>query len=163
MLSLAAMRHGLSLPKNWRWLGFGGNDPVRHLDFARTTTGGFKMKPVHMAEILASLDIPSKITVPAFAVARLIYAGQWNAVQEACECDVISTALLLARWRQLHDDRADASVVEDRILRQVVELRAGRGYTAALEARRQARFAKALSDAANNAAALSPWADEDAA
>ncbi|WP_394269545.1 hypothetical protein [Qipengyuania sp.] len=163
MLSLAAMRHGLTLPKGWRWLGFGGNDPVRHLDFARTTTGGFKMKPVHMAEILASLDIPAKISVPAFAVARLIYADQWDAVQEACEGDVISTALLLARWRQLHDDRADAGVVEDRILRQVIELRAGRGYTAALQARRQNGFAKAFSTAANDAAGLSPWTEEEEA
>ena len=69
LLTLGAMRHGLTLPKGWGWLGFGGNDPVRHIDFARTTTGGFKMKPVHMAEILASLDIPAKISVPAFAVA----------------------------------------------------------------------------------------------
>ena len=142
MLSLAAMRHGMTLPTGWRWMAFGGNDPVRHLDFARTTTGGFKMKPVHMAEILASLDIPSKMSVPAFAVARLIYAGHWDAVQEACEGDVISTALLLARWRQLHDNRANAQVVEDRILRQVVELRGGRGYTEALQARRQTRVAK---------------------
>ena len=50
-----------------------------------------------LAEVLAALDIPAKISVPAFAVARLIYADQWDAVQEACECDVISTALLLAQ------------------------------------------------------------------
>src|SRR5690606_31612811 len=31
MLTLAAMRHGLTLPKGWGWLGFGGNDTVRHL------------------------------------------------------------------------------------------------------------------------------------
>lgn len=163
MLSLAAMRHGLTLPKGWGWLGFGGNDPVRHLDFARTTTGGFKMKPVHMAEILASLDIPAKISVPAFAVARLIYAGAWDAVQEACEGDVVSTALLLARWRQQHDGRADIGVVEDRILRRVIELRAGRGYTATLEARRRARFSQAVDDATNDAAALAPWIADDAA
>ena len=163
MLSLAVMRHGLTLPRGWRWLGFGGNDPVRHLDFARTTTGGFKMKPVHMAEILASLDIPAKISVPPFAVAGLIYAGQWNAVQEACEGDVISTALLLARWRQLHDDRANAQVVEDRLLRQVIALRAGRGYTAALQARRQTHFAKAVGIAASDAAMASSEADVEAA
>lgn len=156
MLSLAAMRHGLTLPKAWRWLGFGGNDPVRHLDFARTTTGGFKMKPVHMAEILATLDIPAKISVPAFAVAPLIYAGEWDAVQEACEGDVISTALLLARWRQLHDDRADAGQVEDRILRQVIELRTGRGYVATLEARRAANFRCAMARAGDDAAAFAP-------
>lgn len=163
MLTLAAMRHGLTLPKGWGWLGFGGNDTVRHLDFARTTTGGFKMKPVHLAEVLASLDIPAKISVPAFAVARLIYAGQWDAVQEAAEGDVISTALLLARWRQLHDDRTDIDVVEERILRQVVELRDGRGYVNALQARRQARFGQAVRDAAHDAAKLAPWLDQEAA
>ncbi|WCT74189.1 hypothetical protein PQ455_02860 [Sphingomonas naphthae] len=163
MLSLAVMRHGLTLPKGWAWLGFGGNDPVRHLDFARTTTGGFKMKPVHMAEILASLDIPAKISVPAFAVARLIYAGAWDTVQEACEGDVVSTCLLLARWRQQHDGRADIAVVEDRILRRVIDLRAGRGYAATLEARRRARFSQAVGDAANDAAALAPWIGEEAA
>ena len=56
MLALGAMRLGLTLPKGWRWLGFGGGDPVRHLDFARICTGGLKMKPVHMSEILASLE-----------------------------------------------------------------------------------------------------------
>lgn len=163
MLSLAAMRHGLSLPKGWGWFAFGGNDPVRHLDFARTTTGGFKMKPVHMAEVLASLDIPAKISVPAFAVASLIYAGEWDAVQEACEGDVISTALLLARWRQLHDSRASAGVIEDRILRRVIEMRAGRGYLAELQARRTKRFGKQCSDATTDARTLGAWLEQDAA
>lgn len=163
LLTLGAMRHGLTLPKGWGWLGFGGNDPVRHIDFARTTTGGFKMKPVHMAEILASLDIPAKISVPAFAVARMIYAGQWDAVQEACEGDVISTALLLVRWKQLQDSRADTASVEDRILRRVIELREGRGYVAELEARRVARFAAQLERAANDAAVLAPWLVDEAA
>lgn len=157
LLTLGAMRHGLTLPKGWGWLGFGGNDPAKHIDFARTTTGGFKVKPVHMAEILASLDIPAKISVPAFAVARLIYAGQWDAVQEACEGDVISTALLLARWKQLHDPRADAAAVEDRIMRRVIELREGRGYVAELEARRRARFKAQSEKAANDATVLAPW------
>lgn len=163
LLTLGAMRHGLTLPKGWGWLGFGGGDPVRHIDFARTTTGGFKMKPVHMAEILASLDIPAKVSAPAFAVARLIYAGQWDAVQEACEGDVISTALLLARWRQLHDPRADAAAVTDRILRRVIELRDGRGYIAELQARRAKLFVDRCAASANDARVLVPWLDKDAA
>lgn len=163
LLTLGAMRHGLTLPKGWGWLGFGGGDPVRHIDFARTTTGGFKMKPVHMAEILASLDIPAKVSVPAFAVARMIYAGQWDSVQEACEGDVISTALLLARWRQLHDPRVDASSVTDRILRHVIELRSGRGYIAELEARRSNVFAAQIAQAANDAQILAPWLSDEAA
>jgi len=163
LLMLAAMRHGLTLPKGWGWLSFGGNDPARHKDFARTTTGGFKMKPVHMAEILASLDIPAKMSVPAFAVARLIYAGQWDAVQEACEGDVISTSLLLARWRQLLDPRVSADGVTDRILRRVIEMRAGRGYIAELETRRTKLFTKQCAEAANDAATLAPWLHQDAA
>ncbi len=147
MLVLGAMRHGLTLPKGWGWMGFGGGDPVRHLDFARVMTGGFKMKPVHMAEVLASLDIPAKISVPAFAVARLIYAGDWDLVQEACESDVISTALLLARWRGLHDPRADSHTVVDRMLRRVIEMRKGRKYVATLEARRVAAFADRIKTA----------------
>ncbi len=163
LLTLGAMRHGSTLPKGWRWLGFGGNDPARHLDFARVMTGGFKMKPCHLAEVLASLDIPAKISIPAFAVARMIYAGQWDLVQEACEGDVVSCALLLARWRRLHDPRAEVDSVQDRILRQVIELRSGRGYVAALEARRETRFRAKLAGAANDAAVLAPWLDLKAA
>ena len=163
LLMLAAMRHGLTLPRGWGWMSFGGNDPARHKDFARTTTGGFKMKPVHMAEVLASLDIPAKMSVPAFAVARLIYAGQWDAVQEACEGDVISTALLLARWRQLLDPRVSADGVTDRILRRVIEMRGGRGYIAELEARRAAHFVVSCAIAANDAATLAPWLEGEAA
>lgn len=121
------------------------------------------MKPVHMAEVLASLDIPAKMSVPAFAVARMIYAEQWDAVQEACEGDVISTALLLARWRHLYDPRADAGTVTDRILRRVIELRVGRGYIAELTARRTKMFAARCQQAANNAETLDPRMGNQAA
>lgn len=84
-------------------------------------------------------------------------------MQEACEGDVISTALLLARWRQLHDPRANAAAVEDRILRRVAELRAGRGYVTALDARRAEGFATQFQRAANDAAVLAPWLTDEAA
>lgn len=163
LLVAGCMRHDLTLPKGWGWLGFGSADPVRHLDLARVMTGGFKMKPVHMAEVLSAMDIPGKMTVPPFAVTDHIYAGQWDVVQEACEGDVISTALLLARWRKLHDRRADWDAVEDRLLRRVIELRAGRGYVVELEARRAARFARKLKIAGNDAVVLAPWLESDAA
>jgi 3'-5' exonuclease len=163
ILTLAAMRHSIALPPAWRWLAFGGTDPRRHLDFARIMSGGMKMKPVHMAELLASLDIPAKITAPAFAMARAIYAGNWQVVQEGCEGDVISTALMLARWRGLLDPRAPMEAVEDRLLRRIVELRADRTYTPVLKARRARRFATQLLAAANDAATLAPWLDVDAA
>lgn len=163
MLVCAAMRHGLTLPTNWKWLAFGGDGRQRHVDFARVATANMKMKPIHESELLAAFDIPSKLSAPAFAVARLIESGQWDLVQEQCEGDVIATALLLCRWRKLHDSRVDADMAEDRILRRVCELRAGRGYIAALEAHRAARFAAQYDKAANDAARLAPWLDQDAA
>lgn len=159
MLVCAAMRYGLTLPGNWRWLAFGGDGRQRHVDFARVATANMKMKPIHESELLAAFDIPSKLSAPAFAVARLIENGHWDLVQEQCEGDVIATALLLCRWRKLHDPRVDADVAEDRILRRVCELRAGRGYVAALEAHRRRRFAAQYARAANDAAALAPWLD----
>src|SRR3546814_1269692 len=48
LIMMAAYSHGLTLPRGWRWLSFGGNDPARHLDFASIVTGGFKIKPIHL-------------------------------------------------------------------------------------------------------------------
>ena len=163
LLTFGAMRYGLTLPAQWRWLSFGGNDPARHLDFARTTTGGFKMKPVHLAEVLAALDIPAKMTMPAFAVASHIDAGRWDAVQEACESDAIATALLLARWKKLHDGRAPIELVEERILRSIVRLRAGRSYVGELQIRLDALLRSRMIRAANDARWLAPWLEQDAA
>ncbi len=163
ILVAGCMRYGLTLPFGWGWLSFGGFHRERHIDLARVLTGGMKMKPIHMSEVLAAMSIPGKITVPPFAVARLIEAEQWDQVQEACEIDVISTACLLARWRRLNDPRAEADAVEDRILRHTIDLRAGRGYIAALEAHRCTRFASQYAKAANDAVALAPWLEQDAA
>lgn len=163
VLVSACMRHGLTFPKGWGWLAFGGYHKERHLDLARAYTAGMKMKPIHLAEVLAAMDIPGKITCPPFAVTNLIYAGRWDEVQEACEVDVISTALLLARWRRLTDGRAEADAVEDRILRRVVELRAGRCYVLAVEAHRLRRFERSVVDAANDAAVFAPWLSSEAA
>lgn len=163
LLISGCMRHGLTLPKGWGWLAHGGFHRERHLDLARAYTAGMKMKPIHLAEVLAAMDIPGKITCPPFAVTGLIYADRWDDVQETCEIDVISTALLLARWRRLTDARAEADAVEDRILRRVIELRAGRGYIAALETHRNRKFSVQFAQAANDAATLAPWLEQEAA
>lgn len=163
LLISGCMRHGLTLPRGWGWLAHGGFHKERHLDLARAYTAGMRMKPIHLAEVLAAMDIPGKLTCPPFAVTRLIYAERWDEVEGACEVDVISTALLLARWRKLTDGRAEADAVEDRILRRVIELREGRGYIAALIAHRQLRFGAKFASAANDAAKLAPWLQQDAA
>ena len=163
MLVCAAMKYGLTLPEDWRWMAFGGDGRQRHIDFARVLTGGFKMKPIHQAEYAAAIDIPAKMTAAPFMVAKFINAGQWDLVQSVCEGDVITGALLLARWRKLFDARADIDVVEDRILRRVTELRSGRGYVDGLEARRTACFNASLQKAANDATLLAPWLERDVA
>lgn len=163
LLVVAAMKHGLTLPSGWKWLAFGGYHPKRHLDFSRMMTGGLKMKPIHQTEVAAALDIPAKLTAAPHLVAKFINAGQWELVQEVCEGDVITGALLLARWRNLLDPRAEGDVVEDRILCQVEELRAGRGYIPALRAHRDANLRKRLQTAANDAKVLAPWLEADAA
>ena len=55
------------------------------------------------------------------------------------------------------------TVVEDRILRRVVELMPDRGYVAALQARRDARFDEQCRKAANDGATLAPWCFDQAA
>lgn len=163
LLISGCMRHGLTLPRNWGWLAHGGFHKERHLDLARAYTAGMRMKPVHLSEVLAAMDIPGKLTCPPFAVTNLINANRWDEVQSACEVDVISTACLLARWRRLTDARAEADTVEDRLLRRVIELRGGRAYIAAIEAHRQNRFAAQVKQAANDAAVFAPWLDSVAA
>lgn len=163
MLVLAACRLGLTIPPRWRWMAYNGGDPKRHFDFARHVTGGLRMNLVHMAEIAAAFDIPAKISVPAAAVAKLIKAGRWEAVVEAVEGDVITLALLLARWRKLSDEDADPAIVEDRILRRIIELRPGRGYVEALKEHRRGRFAAKLKRAENDVAVLAPWLEQAAA
>jgi hypothetical protein len=157
LLVLGALKHGLTLPKGWQWMAFGSDGRVRHIDFARVLTGGFKMKPVHQAEYLASLNIPAKLSAAPWAVTKLIYAEQWDLVQEVCEGDVVSCALLLARWRKLHDPRIAFEVVEERILRHVAQLRAGRGYTAQLQAVRSTAFQTKLDQTRRDQERLAPW------
>lgn len=163
LLVLGAMKYGLTLPRSWQWMAFGGDGRVKHIDLARVLTGGFKMKPIHQAEYLAALDIPAKLSAPAWTVAKLIYAGAWEQVQEICEGDVISEALLLARWRKLQDPRVSYELAEERILRQVADLRAGRAYIRPLERRRSMSFQAQLAQAAQDQERLAPWLLDEAA
>jgi hypothetical protein len=96
LLVVRAMSHGLALPRGWAWMAFGGHGKGPHLDLLRVITGGFKLKLLHMAELAAVMDIPAKVTQPAWAVKCFIAAGDWVKVEEMCECDVATTALLFA-------------------------------------------------------------------
>ena len=96
LLVAGCARHGLTMPPGWGWLAFGGKSAARHIDLLRVFTGGFAMKPVHQTEMLAAMDLPGKWTAKPAAVAKLIEAGQWQMVKEACEGDCVSEVLLLA-------------------------------------------------------------------
>ena len=157
VLTAAALRHGLTLPHAWRWLAFGGDGRVQHLDLFRLLTGNAKMKLAHLSEFAAMLDLPAKITQPAWAAARLVADADFDAVQEMCEVDVITTCLLLACWKKLVDDKAQVGVAHDRILRRVEQFRGYRTYSAILAAWRKDRFAKQFATAANDIEALAPW------
>lgn len=163
LLIAGCARYGLTLPAGWGWLAFGGKSAARHLDLLRVFTGGFAMKPIHQTEMLAAMDLPGKWTAKPAAIASLIEAGEWQMVREACEGDCVSEVMLLARWRQLLDGRADGGVVEDRILRRVIELMPDRAYVDALQARRNERFAAQVGKAVNDAIVLAPWLEQDAA
>lgn len=163
VLTAAALRHGLTLPDAWLWLAFGGDGRVRHLDLCRLLTGNAKMKLAHLSEFAAMLDLPAKITQPAWAAARLVADGDFEAVQEMCEVDVITTALLLACWKKLVDDKAQVGVAHDRILRRIEEIRSNRTYVGTLAVWRRERFAKQFAIAANDIAALAPWLVDESA
>lgn len=150
LLKIAALRHGLSLPQNFKWMAWSGEGKANHIDLCRVLTGGSKMKPVHLSEYAASLNVPAKITAPPFAVAGLIKAGDFESVIEVVEGDVITTALILARWRKLLDPRARCDVAEDRILRQIEELRGTRRYIPALRAHREMLRRRLIMEAAND-------------
>lgn len=150
LLKVASLRAGLSLPPNWQWLAWSGEGKVNHIDLCRVLGAGSKMKPVHMTEYAASLNIPSKITAPPSAVAGLIKAGDFESVKEVVEGDVITTALLLARWRKLLDPRARSDVAEDRILRQVEELKSTRRYIPALRAHREMLQRRMMNEAGDD-------------
>jgi hypothetical protein len=163
ILKRAALTHGCSLPGGWEWLAWGGEGRVPHIDLCRILTGGAKIKLVHMSEYAAAAGVPAKLSARPFSVARLARDGRWAAVQEMCEGDVLTTALLLARWRRLLDSRASIDAVEDRIVRQVAEKRPNRTYVAQLQAWREERFQEQMRAAHAKAAALAPWLKRDAA
>jgi 3'-5' exonuclease len=160
VLTAAALRHGLTIPPQWRFLAWGGDGRVRHVDLCRALTGNSKMKLVHLAEFAAMLDLPAKMTQAAYAAARLISEGDYVGVQEMCESDVITTALLFAGWKRLMDEKVPIGVAHDRILRHVEDLRSGRSYVPGLREWREKRFKAEIAVVTGERASLAPWLDD---
>ena len=71
-------------------------------------------------------------------------------MQDVVEANAIAAALLLTRWRKPLDMCAKTDVAEDRILRQVEELKSTRRYIPALRAHRATLQRRMVMEAAND-------------
>lgn len=151
LLVVAAMRAGLSLPPRWQWMAHGADNRAAHIDLCHLLSGNSKAKRVHQSEMAAIFGIPAKVTAMPAAVAGLIESGDFDAVEEVVEGDVICLGLILSRWLKLTDERARHDVVEDRILRQVEELRSHRRYIADLKRHRETLLRRRICAVANDA------------
>jgi predicted PolB exonuclease-like 3'-5' exonuclease len=140
LLLARSMRHGLTLPRGWEKLAFGGNAPANHLDLLRVLTANNKMRLVHMAEVAAMLDIPAKLHAHASRIARYAGANDWSAVKGMCEVDVTTTALIFATWQKLLGGRQSLATVQDRIYRLMERMREDRAYIPEFTARRRKLF-----------------------
>lgn len=147
LVVVRAMKHGLTLPRPWKWMAWGGQGNVPHIDLMRVLTGSSKMKASHMAEFAAVCDIPAKMSAAPWSAAELIRRSEWDRVAEMGEADCITTALLFAAWRRLHEGGAGVEVVHDRIYREVETLCAGRRYIPIIKERRRQLFEHQASSA----------------
>lgn len=99
-LLLAAAATGLRLPTclaklHAPWPRGSG----AHIDLMAEMCGGADR--VHLAEIAAKLDIPVKLTCRPDLVSKLMEQGKWSSVKAVVEGDVLTTAMVLMRWRHL--------------------------------------------------------------
>lgn len=70
-----------------------------HIDLMTEVCGGAER--VHLAEIAAKLGIPAKTTCHPDRIHELMARGKWSSVKAVAEGDVLTTGLLLMRWRAL--------------------------------------------------------------
>ena len=138
LLMTRAMKHELALPSGWAWMAGQSRGPAPHVDLLQSFTGGSRMTLAHMAEFAAVFGIPCKITAAPNSVARFVEAGNFTAIQEMCEVDVISLSLLYCNWKKLVEGGCDVWIAHERIYREVERLRAGRSYIPVLSAERRA-------------------------
>lgn len=147
LIVIRAMKHGLALPRPWKWMAWGGQGAVPHIDLMRMLTGSSKMKASHMSEFAAVLDIPAKMSAAPWSAAELTRRREWDRVAEMGEADCITTALLFASWRRLHEGGAAVETVHDRIYREIEALCPGRRYSPIIKERRRRLFEHQASEA----------------
>ena len=128
-IMLAAVAAGLHLPPSLAGL----HSPWRreasgHCDLMSEMCGG--AKNAHLAEIAAKLGVPAKITCRPDQVSSLMAQGKWSSVKAVAEGDVLSTALLLMRWRHLLGGSVSTLEATQRLTAFVAEHLSHRSYAA---------------------------------
>ena len=98
------MAHQLSCP---RWFSEGNRyenyssrfSTTYHLDLLEVLSDYGASARCSLDEVAASFDVPGKLETSGSQVRELYEAGDIEAIRNYCECDVLSTLLLLLRWQ----------------------------------------------------------------
>jgi len=154
-MMLAATAAGLRLPKcltglqsPWR------RDASGHLDLMSELCGG--ANPAHLAEVAAKLGIPAKLTCRPDLASKLMEQGKWSAVKAVCEGDVLTTAMILMRWRHLLGGSVSVLEATRRLTNFVVEHSQHRPYAADWARYGQDMMREAVAREADKLATLAP-------
>ncbi len=126
---LAAAAAGLRLPPSltallspWR------REASRHCDLMTEMCAGAKSP--HLAEVAAKLGVPAKLTCRPDQVSRLMDQGKWSSVKAVAEGDVLTTTMLLMRWRHLLGGSVSTLDATRRLTAFIAEHCAHRPYAA---------------------------------
>jgi len=126
---LAAAAAGQKLPTSltalhspWR------REASGHCDLMTEMCGG--AKPAHLAEVAAKFGVPAKLTCRPDQVSLLMGQGKWSSVKAVAEGDVLTTTLLLMRWRHLLDGSVSTLGATKRLTTFVAEHCAHQPYAA---------------------------------
>lgn len=126
---LAAAAAGLRLPTSLAGL----HSPWRreasgHCDLMTEMCAG--ARPPHLAEVAAKIGVPAKLTCRPDLVSGLMDQGKWSSVKAVAEGDVLTTCMLLMRWRHLLGGTVSTLEAAQRLTRFVAEHCGHRPYAA---------------------------------
>jgi len=93
----AAAQHDIRLPMQ---LVDGHPHTARRIDLANATS--CQTQSVHMPEYATATGIPSKLMMPSRCIGKAVEHEDWPLVQEVCDQDVVTTALLACRYLSTH-------------------------------------------------------------
>ncbi len=127
VLKYRAMAHQLSCP---RWFSEGNRyenyssrfSTTYHLDLLEVLSDYGASARCSLDEVAASFDVPGKLETSGSQVRELYETGDIEAIRNYCECDVLSTLLLLLRWQLFSGELTQGSYLRSTLgLRNYLE------------------------------------------